>query len=326
MKICHSCKRHVRDTDRQCPFCGSGVPTTTALAMTLSLGLAAAIVGCGPAVDSGGSTGSADGTAGSDASSGGGPTSGPTSISTATSVTTFDPDTTAADGTTFVASTGGTESSSGAGFLEDTEASGGVYGVECSIWDQDCADGEKCVPWANNGSDVWNASVCRPVDPDPRADGELCIVESSGVSGIDNCGPESYCFDVDPETLEGTCVAFCGGDENDPSCEPGLQCVLQNEGVILLCLDACDPFGEPCSDERGCVAASSDVFACVRPGTSLLGEPCTQFTNCEAGASCIDVGDGERVCVSPCQPAGDPCEAGSTCQPWGDAGVCVLDP
>ncbi len=333
MKICHCCKRHVRDSDRQCPFCGTGVPTTTALMLAFSLGLASTVIGCGPAVDSGGSTGSADGTAGSEGSGMAVTSMGSPSVTVSTTATVssadtgFDPDTTAADATTFATSTGGTESSSEGGFIEDPDGGGGVYGVECSVWDQDCPAGEKCVPWANDGGNALNATRCNPLDPMPVADGEPCLVEPPGVTGIDNCGPESHCFDVDPDTLVGACVGFCDGSEAAPVCAvDGQECVIENWGAISFCLDTCDPFGEPCSNDRSCVAATPEQFVCARPGTAALGENCLQFVDCEPGASCVELADNERVCVPPCQPAGDPCEAGSTCQPWGDAGVCVPSP
>ncbi len=326
MKICPDCKRHVRLSDVRCPFCGGGVPTTTAMALSASLGLAAALTGCGPAVDAGDSTGSADGSGsvgtsvgttapGTTASTGAGTSGAPSG--------TGSEDSTAADATTFVGSTGGTESSSGAGFIDDTVGSGGVYGIECSVWTQDCADGEKCVPWANDGSNTWNATRCTPVADDPRGVGEACTVMGSEVSGIDDCDATSLCFDVDPDTLLGTCAALCQGKETEPTCAAvGQTCVIENEGNVTLCLDTCDPLGDACSDERSCVAVQPEQFACVRPDVAGVGEPCTQFTDCEAGASCLPLEDDDDVCTVPCLPAGDECQPGDVCQPWGDAGLC----
>ena len=107
---------------------------------------------------------------------------------------------------------------------------GSVRDVECSIWDQDCGRGEKCVPWANDGSSVLNASICRPIHPQPGVAGEPCRAEEGVASGIDDCDAQSVCFDVDPDTLEGVCAAFCEGDENAPTCEAKTQhCVISNE-------------------------------------------------------------------------------------------------
>ena len=323
MKLCPDCKRHVRDADARCPFCGCGVPTTTALALAASLGLTAALTGCGPVVDAGSTAGGTGSASAADVSTGTAGTGG--SPGTTAVPTTSGPiETTAVDVTAAAASTGGSESSSDGGFIEDSVGSGGVYGLECSGWDQDCAEGEKCVPWANDGGNAWNAMRCVPLVDDPQPVGAPCTMEGSAVSGIDDCGPAAYCFDLDPETLQGTCVAFCEGSENDPMCpDPAQTCVIENEGTITFCLDACDPLGEPCSDDRSCVAVQVGSFVCVRPDVAALGEPCTQFTDCEAGASCRMDEELGNVCTSPCDPAGDDCAVDTTCEPWGDAGLCA---
>ncbi len=40
------------------------------------------------------------------------------------------------------------------------------------IWAQDCPEGEKCMPWANDGGGSWNATRCSPLDPNPSAVGD----------------------------------------------------------------------------------------------------------------------------------------------------------
>lgn len=327
MKICPDCKRHVRLSDSSCPFCGTGVPMITGLALAASLGLAAGITGCGPAVDAGSSMeGSSSSTNGS--TTGGVQTSGP-AVTTASTFTTTGSreETGSSSSTTFFGSSGGSEESTGIGqFIQDPDGGGGVYGLECSVWDQDCARGEKCVPWANDGSNVWNSTVCRPIDPKGHPAGEACVVEDSVVSGFDDCDADSYCFDVDPETLEGTCVAFCEGSELEPSCANSMQtCVTENHGSVTFCLDACDPLGAGCDEGRSCVASRPGSFVCVRPGESAVGEACTQFTDCTPGASCDPSEGSDAVCTSPCNPLEEGCDPGSVCQPWGDAGLCVPD-
>ena len=70
-------------------------------------------------------------------------------------------------------------------FIQDPD--GGGVNIECDIWAQDCPDGEKCMPWANDGGNSWNATRCSPLDPNPGQPGDACTVEGCGVSGIDNC-------------------------------------------------------------------------------------------------------------------------------------------
>ena len=131
------------------------------------------------------------------------------------------------------------------GFITDPD--GGGVSVECSIWDQDCGDGEKCQPWANDGGAQQNATRCTPVDPNPMAPGDPCTVEGSGISGIDDCDVGVLCYDVAEGSLEGTCVAMCGGSEVMPECPEGSWCSITNEGVLALCLP-----DELCVDDGVC--------------------------------------------------------------------------
>ncbi|MEX1364969.1 MAG: hypothetical protein AB1Z98_17710, partial [Nannocystaceae bacterium] len=52
---------------------------------------------------------------------------------------------------------------------DEEESSGGCSFIgcndvppppQCSLFAQDCPDGEKCMPWANDGGDAWNATIC----------------------------------------------------------------------------------------------------------------------------------------------------------------------
>ncbi len=58
---------------------------------------------------------------------------------------------------------------------------------ECDVWTQDCPEGQKCMPWANDGNTTWNATKCSPVDPNPGQPGDSCISEDFGYSGVDDC-------------------------------------------------------------------------------------------------------------------------------------------
>ena len=141
--------------------------------------------------------------------------------------------------------TGDPETTMGVGFIGDSEM-GGVN-IECSVWNQDCPENEKCMPWANDGGNSWNATKCTPLDPNPQQPGDACAVEGSGVSGVDNCAVSSMCWDVDPETNQGICVAFCSGNETESFCDdPGTECTILNDGTLILCLATCDPVLQDC--------------------------------------------------------------------------------
>jgi hypothetical protein len=114
-----------------------------------------------------------------------------------------------------------------------------------------------------------------------------CTVEGSGVSGIDNCARGSMCWNVDPETNEGTCVDFCRGSEMNPTCtSPAMACAIANEGVLPLCLSPCEPSMPDCPDDAGCYALGN-AFVCAAtlvPGAH--GESCSAIGTCAPGLTC----------------------------------------
>ena len=79
------------------------------------------------------------------------------------------------------------------------------------------------MPWANDGGDEWNATRCSPIADVPTQVGELCMVEGSGTSGIDDCDQGLVCWQVDPDTNVGVCHALC--EPGLPGCESPLSLV-----------------------------------------------------------------------------------------------------
>jgi hypothetical protein len=204
--------------------------------------------------------------------------------------------------------------------------------AQCDIWGQDCPPGEKCMPWANDGGYAWNATRCTAVADDPKAPGEPCTVVESGVSGIDDCELGAMCWDVDPETNVGECVAMCRGSEQNPSCaDPCTRCQRWNDGVVIVCLPDCDPFAQDCGETGICHPVGAG-FGCTPWMSSRLdpGEPCFFSHDCGAGSYCAEVEDvpgceGDDGCCTPfCDvDAPDECDAitpGTACVPWFDTG------
>lgn len=232
------------------------------------------------------------------------------------------------------------------GFITDPD--GGGVSIECSVWTQDCAEGEKCAPWNNTGGAAWNATRCVPVDAAPSQPGDTCTVEGSGVSGIDSCDVSSMCWDVDGETNEGTCVAFCTGSENAPVCDnPETSCSIANDGVLILCLPTCDPLIQNCADGQACYPID-DSFVCAPDASGedqgADNDPCEFINACDEGNICVnpDIVDGcppgsagccQAVCdLTEAMPEG--CTGSETCVSWfeegnvppgyEDVGVCAL--
>ena len=303
-------------------------------ALCLGLGLGLAALGCtlrSPGAAGGGGAGSSGGDGGGTESSSvtsaspGGDTSA-TSASGASSVHT---------GGIFVATTGGR--------------------FECDVWIQDCHEGEKCMPYANDGGGAWNDLECVPLDPNPKGPDEPCTVVENGVSGIDDCEKGAMCWNVDPETKMGWCIAFCTGSPEDPMCEdPKDTCIIANGGVLILCIDGCDPLIQDCTrSDVGIPNQAGDDFVCVYQGQSSggAGSPCRYASACPAGMMCAEAGrvpgcPGGVGCCAPFCDLSDPdaaatCDAaydtpGATCVPFfaegtappdhENVGVCLLAP
>jgi hypothetical protein len=283
-----------------------------------------AVLGCGPAilVPADETSGSSEGP--DDTGSTTGPIGTSGSIPPSTTVP-FTTTTTDASSTTDIDSSGDDVSTTCPGFICDP--TGGPTD-ECDVWQQDCPDGEKCMPWANDGGNSWNALKCSPIADNPDAPGEPCIAEGSGVSGLDSCDGASMCFNVDPETMQGTCHAFCTGSENNPICDDACSvCAIGGDSVLTLCIPTCDPLAQECGDELGCYAAYDDEFFCVADASSNVGapgDPCEFVNGCDPGTMCLDgtllpVCEGS-YCCSPFCTVGDstPCNVipGTECVPF----------
>ncbi len=215
----------------------------------------------------------------------------------------------------------------------------------CDLFAQDCPEGEKCMPWANDGGPDWNATRCSPIDDNPGQPGDPCTVEGSGVSGIDDCDLGSMCWGVNPETNEGECVGMCEGDQSNPLCPPSMECLDQSNGFIVLCLPECNPL-VGCDPGEACIP-TDDAFVCtpVLAGAAA-GEGCERFDACAPGLSCLaseTVGPAcdpgiPGCCTSWCNlsapdPAAGCFDPAHECVPWwdGDApagledvGACVI--
>ncbi len=205
------------------------------------------------------------------------------------------------------ATTTGAETSAGETAMPGTEGNtflvmpdGGAGGVkECSNWDQDCPEDQKCMPWADNGSTAWNATKCVPVDPAKDQPGDSCTVEGSAVSGLDSCDLGVLCWDVKADTMTGTCVAQCKGPESAPTCSSDTSCFISNDGVLNLCLPKCDPLTQDCPNENLCIPnpQNPEEFTCVLDASGDNGQtfnPCEYINACDKGFYCAAPSSGSE--------------------------------
>lgn len=201
---------------------------------------------------------------------------------------------------------------------------------ECDLFEQDCPAGQKCAPWANDGGNAWNATRCVPIAEDPGAPGDPCMVESTSLTGIDDCELGAMCWNVDLETLEGTCIAMCMGSEDNPYCEdPDTFCYITSSGP-LFCVHRCDPVAQDCGEGLACYPVN-DEFQCAPDASGDMGaagDLCEFINVCDPGTFCnvpesVPDCQGGYGCCTPFCELGDPmppCLSGQICAPYFEEG------
>jgi hypothetical protein len=220
------------------------------------------------------------------------------------------------------------------GFVPDEDIGGAS---SCDPWAQDCPETEKCVAYASAGG-TWDANKCVPVNGDGQA-GDPCMY-AGAVESTDDCGIESWCWDVSAEGV-GTCTPFCMGSPDNPQCEPGTACSIANNGSINLCLLGCNPLLQDCPVDGTSCFWDGGNFVCANATQDIpAGEPCGFINDCVGGTICLAPEafpscNGASCCGEFCDLADPTCTIGGTectaffeegTAPPGyeDVGVCVV--
>lgn len=330
MKLCDTCHRHVRPGEGACPFCGRSLRTAVAARLGTVVLLGALEVACSdrPIEETaGGGTSPSTGTG----------TSGEPTPSSGTASTSAVPDPTT--GTPPAMSSSGELSSTGD--IDSGDSGCSFYGgcpsdfanpVECDPGAQDCSPGQKCVPFATGGLSPADATHCVPVPRDPDKLGEPCTATGAPLSGHDSCEAGSLCWDVDPETLAGHCVALCGFTPNAQACPEDHTC-LSFDPLTNLCAQRCDPLAPTCRPDELCLQhpAAGGAFVCVADGSGdggALFQPCTALNGCDLGLACAPstaavecAGPASACCLPFCDLDAPACTAeGAACVPWYEPG------
>src|SRR5690606_9890820 len=154
--------------------------------------------------------------------------------------------------------------------------------------------GSKCTAWADDGGN-WNAHKCVPVARDPAGPGEPCTVMESAVSGLDDCEEGSICWNVDHDTSQGTCYAFCrhypeACDADPVGCCPAGYYVHPH-AILPLCWKQCDPFVQDCEGSGEACYPGGNTFQCtpdVSGDAGAIGDPCEYINTCDPGTYCGD--------------------------------------
>jgi hypothetical protein len=164
--------------------------------------------------------------------------------------------------------------------------------VECDVDTQDCPPGWKCAPYSRAGNFFWDGARCVPLARDPGTQGELCLIEDSAYSGIDDCEIGSFCFVVDISELFGVCAALCDFRQQG-ACAPGLECTDRAWGPGRVCLPPCDPLAQNCGPDQGCYPfdPGNGRFNCMPHSGGAYGSPCELDSECGTGLLCFDAED-----------------------------------
>ncbi len=158
---------------------------------------------------------------------------------------------------------------------------------DCNVWEQDCGEGHKCVPWIDEFGSSWIGFTCVPVLGDQGL-GEPCELDFS--DSTDNCDAAGSCFSftIFAEEFEGAkCHAFCTGSSDNPNCEGPYHCLVGNGYPGPgLCIPHCDPLAQDCDEGEGCFWIGY-AFTCSASTQDMpIGEPCSFFHDCAPGTVC----------------------------------------
>lgn len=192
----------------------------------------------------------------------------------------------------------------------------------CSTFEQDCPAGQKCVPTTDFGD-----TTCVPLVPDPDGLYEPCSVVDVGVGVADTCAAHLVCWGVDSEG-NGICWGQCIGDELHPDCaDPDASCYF-GRSALSLCIPACDPFAQDCSEGEACLPnPNGDGFACILDGSGSDGQvhdPCSFANGCDPGLLCGNINlspDCPQDATGCCMPLCDTTAMPTSCP--GVDPVCV---
>ena len=188
---------------------------------------------------------------------------------------------------------GGTWEPAGTESLADAESGAAppddVSG--CDPFEQDCPEGQKCMPYSADGDQTWNGLRCSSVAAQPKGLGEPCTASEGPVGGVDDCAVGLMCWGIEPGQTEGRCVELCTGSVSQATCTSNETfCSVYNDGSLPICLPSCDPLGNDCPPSDTCIPqGGGSKFVCAVDASEeggAYGDPCLAFNKCNPGLYC----------------------------------------
>ena len=176
----------------------------------------------------------------------------------------------------------------------------------CDVWQSDCPEGQKCAP-ASNGEAPFGSSRCVPVVPEPDGLYEPCEALGTFSDGLDTCGAQTMCLDVELDTKTGTCLGLCTGSADAPVCaDPDAICLVASPGMLNVCRPTCDPLLQDCISDHVCLPNLQIADAvCVSDASGEDGQlfdPCDFPNDCDPGLICVGSSS-----ASECDPMANRC-------------------
>ena len=206
----------------------------------------------------------------------------------------------------------------------------------CDIWAQDCADGEKCMAYATDGT-TYDDYKCVAIMGDATAS-DPCIYDGPAEAS-DTCGPGLQCWT--PVTGDDVCFDLCSGSADDPVCPASTRCVIEQD-FVPVCFPVCHALLQDCGIGEACWwLPDKEIFSCVFTTQDIpLGEPCGFVNDCAGGLTCTDAMlmpncNGSACCAAFCDLSFPACpQMGTECTSffeegmapagWEDVGYCIL--
>jgi hypothetical protein len=90
------------------------------------------------------------------------------------------------------------------------------------------------------------------------------------------------------------------GTPDAPTCSGDKVCDESNDGVIIVCLDTCDPLAQSCPEGQICFFDGVDTFICDFDASGDMGkygDPCAYINVCDYGLFCASQENGAGLSV-----------------------------
>lgn len=142
------------------------------------------------------------------------------------------------------------------------------------------------------------------------------------------------CWNLDPQTGMGRCIALCKGTISQCGkapqncCPDHFACIIPASRVLSLCFEYCDPLTQDCLDESDQCYYVGAAFFCqpdVSGDMGAIGDPCDLQEDCDPGTYCGSPlahpkcdPNANGCCIPFCSLEMPNCLMGLECVPWNE--------